>query len=146
MPSAKENQITLVKEAMLAEESWDMDRILSLRTSDSTHQLLPPSMGWPRLNNYEFKEKFSPLAPVFKGCFRLEPLNTVHDFENHKAVVWCMNTADTATHCGRFEIETIWQLQLTDDGTKIKAITEFVDSAYLLSWLGKLEAGDVAVP
>lgn len=52
-----------------------------------------------------------------------------------------MNTADTSTHVGRFEIETIWQLQMTDDGRKIKSISEFVDSVYLQTWLGKLEAG-----
>jgi len=72
MSSSRENQIALVKAAMLAEQSWDFDRILSLRTQDSTHQLLPPSMGWPRLNNDEFREKFSPLVPVFKGCFKVQ--------------------------------------------------------------------------
>ncbi|KAK5115719.1 hypothetical protein LTR62_000808 [Meristemomyces frigidus] len=141
MPSAAENQKALLYECLLAEQSWDRVGIVSLRTPDATHQLLPPTMGWPRLNNDGLKERFAPLAPVFVGFFKIEPLNIVHDFENHKAIVWCMNTADTTTHVGCFEIETIWQSQFTNDGTKVKQISEFVDSTYLTEWLGKLEAG-----
>jgi hypothetical protein len=73
MTSIKEKQAALIEQAMAAEASWDVDRIISLRTPDATHNLLPPSMGWPTLNNDDFKEKFGPLCPVFAGKFKVGP-------------------------------------------------------------------------
>ena len=71
MASALENQKALVEKIVQAEESWDLDRIISLRTADATFQILPQTMDWPMLKGAEFKERMGPLVPVFAGRFKV---------------------------------------------------------------------------
>ncbi|KAK3628548.1 hypothetical protein LTR56_005020 [Elasticomyces elasticus] len=140
MPSSLDNQKELLQRAIAAEESWDLDLLISLRTSDATHQLLPKTLDWPELDNAGVKEHMGRLAPVFKGGdYKIEIYSTVHDAEAHQASVYCMQTATTATPAGDFAMETVWLFSFTEDGTKITSVKEFVDSGYLTGWLAKLQ-------
>jgi hypothetical protein len=47
-----------------------------------------------------------------------------------------MNRADTPL--GPFEVETLFLLGFTEDGKQLRSVEEFVDSAYLTDFLGKL--------
>jgi len=71
MPSPLENQKALLEAIRKAEESWDLDAIVALRTSDATHELLPKTLDWPVLDNAGFKERMAGLVPVFQGNFKV---------------------------------------------------------------------------
>ncbi|KAK3074084.1 hypothetical protein LTR53_003796 [Teratosphaeriaceae sp. CCFEE 6253] len=137
-----ENQKQLVDKIRKAEESWDLDAIVSLRTPDATQELLPKTLGWPVLDNVGFKERMGGLAPIFQGCYKIKDLSTVHDADAHKATAHWMQTASTNTPGGGFALESVWMWTFTGDGTQVVSAKEFVDSAYLSQWLEKLQ-GDV---
>jgi len=50
-----------------------------------------------------------------------------------------MQTASTQTPAGEFALESVWMFGFSEDGTQVTSAKEFVDSAYLSSWLAKLQ-------
>ncbi len=60
----------------------------------------------------------------------------MHDGESHQSMIHIWNHSDSII--GPFEVETVWFLDFTEDGKKIKKVEEFVDTDYLTNFLGKL--------
>ena len=61
----------------------------------------------------------------------------IHDVDEHTCAVYISNNSGSAV--GPFDVDTIWWLTFTDDGTKICKVTEFIiDSEALAAWLAKL--------
>lgn len=65
MPSAHKNLKELADAFMSVEATWDIEKIMGIRTADCTHQLLPRSLGHPSRNNEEFKSFYNQLVPLW---------------------------------------------------------------------------------
>lgn len=68
--------------------------------------------------------------------FQNDVLQIVHDAEAHKCVLHIMNTAGTPA--GPFEMESVFILTFTKDGSKICKVDEMLDSEYINAFFAKL--------
>ena len=65
MSSSLENQKALTKRFIQAEEAWDYEANIQLRTDDCTQHLVPTTLGHPPRNNDEFREFYAQLKPLW---------------------------------------------------------------------------------
>ncbi len=67
MSSSLDNQKALAKKFIELDATWDGEKIVTIRTDDCTHQLLPESLGHPKRNNKEFKQFYAQFAPIWSN-------------------------------------------------------------------------------
>nr|OQO24642.1 hypothetical protein B0A51_08728 [Rachicladosporium sp. CCFEE 5018] len=137
MPSILENQKSLVATMLKQEETWDLSAIFALRTPDFTHNLLPADIGGPSRNQDESRQLYETLKPFWK-TYKVTKHAEIHDVDEHKAALHTFSSAETTV--GHFEMETMWFLTFNEDGTKIKVLTELVDSRSVAELFVKIEA------
>ena len=67
---------------------------------------------------------------------QIDVLQAMHDVDSHKSVIYVMNRLETPV--GPFEMESVFMLTATEEGTKVRKVEEIVDSEYLLHFLAKV--------
>ncbi|KAK6440404.1 hypothetical protein LTR95_003378 [Oleoguttula sp. CCFEE 5521] len=137
MPSVLDNQKSLVATMLKHEETWDLEAIFALRTTDFTHNLLPSDIGGPSRNQDESRQLYETLKPHWKS-YKVTKRAEIHDVDEHKAALHTFSSAETDV--GHFEMETMWFLNFNEDGTKIKVLTELVDSRSVAELFEKIKA------
>ena len=115
--------------------AWKPEAIMAYRTSDCIHQILPASLGRQPMNNEQYLASLTPIIPAFKN-FHITATNTVVDEEARKVVMHAYSTA--TTDLGDYSNEYMLVLQMTEDGTKVVRLEEFVDSKYSAEYLPRL--------
>lgn len=109
--------------------SWDVPSILSVRSLDCLHHTLPATLLVPPRTNSEYASFLEPMLPVFRAV-RFEAIHdkqTLVDVEARKVVMHCRSTA--VTDVGQYENEYVFILTMSEDGTLLDEIVEFIDSA-----------------
>jgi hypothetical protein len=125
--------------------SWDMDKILSVRSPNCIHHCPPKSLhGGPSYTNAEFAAFFSNILPLLRN-FRGEVVgggdkeeSFVVDVERRKVAMHLRGYADS--DIGPYENEYIVVLKMTERGDLVEEIVEFLDSGYTEKFFGKLQA------
>ncbi|KAK6432157.1 hypothetical protein LTR95_011677 [Oleoguttula sp. CCFEE 5521] len=139
MPSVLENQKSLVATMLKHEETWDLEAIFALRTPDFTHNLLPADFGGPSRNQDESRQLYETLKPHWKS-YKITKKAEIHDVDEHKAALHTFSSAESTV--GHFEMETMWFLTFIEDGTKIKVLSELVDSRSVAELFERIKALD----
>ncbi|KAL1854510.1 hypothetical protein VTK73DRAFT_8732 [Phialemonium thermophilum] len=112
------------------------------------HRLLPASMGVPPRTNAEYAAWIQNMYTVIRG-FRLRLVGTAGPSDTNskaglivdeKARTVGLHLASSAeTDVGDYANEYFWMLRFNEDVTVIEEVIEFVDSAYTVGFLAKLE-------
>jgi ketosteroid isomerase-like protein len=118
-----------------AYHAQDAEKIMALRTPDCEQVVFPVSLQRPPQKNTEFLAHFSAMKGIFWG-WKSEVLDTVVDAPAHKVVLHSIARAESAI--GPFENEMVFTIWMTDDDSQIKQVREFVDSAYVREFFGRL--------
>ncbi|KAI1846957.1 hypothetical protein JX266_006832 [Neoarthrinium moseri] len=124
MPSTK---LLITAQAFMdAYKSWDLEKLMSLRSADCVQRIFPQNLPVPARNNDDFREYFQSIQSIFKD-WETETLETIVDATAHKVVIHGICKASTII--GPFTNEVMFVLKMTEDDALIKDIKEFVDSA-----------------
>ncbi|KIX09552.1 uncharacterized protein Z518_00632 [Rhinocladiella mackenziei CBS 650.93] len=107
-------------------EKWDIDAIMAPRTPDCTYHTLPKSLNRPVMNNEAFRAHYTGVIPYLRN-FRVAISDTVIDIKTNQVAFHTTSTAETVI--GPYESEQTIFLKMTEDGTKICEMKEFLDSA-----------------
>ncbi|KAF9730069.1 hypothetical protein PMIN01_12002, partial [Paraphaeosphaeria minitans] len=106
-------QKSTAKAVIDAYTAWDIDRILSYRTPECQHQVLPSSMGRGPESNDEYRAYLSTIMPLYSE-FTVAVLKEIQDAETHTCLIYASSTADTKI--GRYGNEYALILTFTEDG------------------------------
>ncbi|KAJ1556279.1 hypothetical protein HK405_003455 [Cladochytrium tenue] len=119
--------------------AWDIEAILAIRAPDCKHKVLPASLKRPEQgqSNDEHRAYFANIQPLFKG-FTGHVKDIAVDVDARAAVVWAYSTSESVI--GPYSNEYMLWLKMTEDGTKLIEIREFVDSGYSTGFFGKLRS------
>ncbi|KAK3372726.1 hypothetical protein B0H63DRAFT_302886 [Podospora didyma] len=120
---------------MDAMNTLDLPKIMSLHTEDYRHQMLPLSLKVPVMDNAGYEAYFKKDLPLFHTyeCFIND---LIEDYKQKKIVVYARDRADT--DLGEYRCEYMLTFFLTDDGTKLKRMHEWVDPSIAVPWVTKL--------
>ena len=67
MASTLSNQQSVIARMLQAEQAWDVDAVLALRSRDSIYNVLPASVGGPARNNDGTRELLESLKPLWSN-------------------------------------------------------------------------------
>ncbi|KAG4429039.1 hypothetical protein IFR05_015482 [Cadophora sp. M221] len=121
--------------------TWSIDTILSIRSPSCIHHTLPASLNVPSRTNAEYATFLEPMLPIFRGVeFAIinSEKETVVDVAAGKVVLHCRNSADT--DAGKYENEYVFILTMSEDGTLLDEIVEFIDAAYTVDFKRRISA------
>ncbi|EMC91463.1 hypothetical protein BAUCODRAFT_160969 [Baudoinia panamericana UAMH 10762] len=114
---------------------FTVEGLLRVRTEDCVHVSLPASMGRPDRNNEEYAMFFHQLERVLKN-FKMTTLKILNDPDQHMAVAHAKGDGETPV--GAYKNEYVFFFYFTEDGTKVRRVEEFVDTAFNAGLLPKL--------
>lgn len=119
---------------------FEFSAIMALRSADCVQTIYPRSLGYSPQDNVQYTEFFKFLQTMFHN-FTLKVVDdshTVVDIEKRKVTMHMSSYADTDV--GPYENEYWFCLTVTEDGEQIEEILEFLDSAYTIDFLKRVEA------
>ena len=87
------------------------------------------------MTNAQFADYFGPLLPLFRS-FTLTVHEVVHD--GRKVAMHLTSAAET--DIGPYRNEYMVMLEMTEDGSQVEKLLEFVDTAYTLPFFERLKA------
>ncbi|EAT81494.2 hypothetical protein HBI56_205900 [Parastagonospora nodorum] len=120
-------------------DAWELEKIMAYRHPDCQIQVIPASLGRPKMNNAEYRVRLAHIMPWFRN-FKATVHTEVHDAEAHTCMIHATSTAET--DIGPYANEYALILTFTEDGTKVINFLEMVDSAYSSKFFAALaEAG-----
>jgi hypothetical protein len=103
------------------------DALLRHLAPEFTHQVLPSSLEMAKRDRKAFSAHASGVTSIFKE-FAMVPQVMYEDSERNVVVAYCKMIGQL-NGLGSWENECVLFLQISDDGTKIVELKEFVDSA-----------------
>jgi ketosteroid isomerase-like protein len=103
------------------------DALLEHIAPDFTHQVLPSSLQMPVRDRKAFAAHAKGITSIFK-TFAMVPQAVYEDIARNIVVAHCKMIAELH-ELGPWENECVMWMQMSDDGTKIVEMREFVDSA-----------------
>lgn len=108
--------------------SLDVDQLTAPLSSDFTHQVLPESLGMPVRNKKQFAKHAAEVFSVFSE-FRMNPKAMFEDQGQNVVVVHAGMKGILKSSHEEWLNECMMIICLSEDGTEVVKITEFVDSA-----------------
>ncbi|KAH8882917.1 hypothetical protein GQ53DRAFT_883740 [Thozetella sp. PMI_491] len=120
-----------------AYNEWSPDKILSYRTEDCVHEILPRSLGRPPMSNEDHRAQFSTILTQFRK-FTVKATDVFEDEKENKIVVWAHSTAET--DIGPYANEYMLVFYFNETGDKIVRFLEWVDSAYSKDFFARLRS------
>lgn len=108
--------------------SLNIDELMAPLSSDFSHQVLPESLGMPVRNANQFAEHAAKIISVFSQ-FRMSPKAIFEDQEQNAVVVHARMEGTLKGSKGEWLNECVMIICLSEDGTRVVQIKEFVDSA-----------------
>lgn len=123
----------------------DLGGAIALRTPDCTQQMLPASLGFLSrgLTNDEYVayvQRVGQVAPLMNFTLRVADGRAPVVDEEEKVVVLPLASSGE-TPFGPYENEYVIMLGMTADGSRIRTVTEFVDSRVTGEFLGRIGLG-----
>lgn len=121
-----------------AYNQWTVQAIMSIRSPICIHYTLPASLRVPPRPNDEYAAFMEPMLAVFRSVHfsMVADDDAVVDVERRQVVLHCRNRADT--DAGEYANEYMFSLTISEDGTKIDRIVEFIDAAYTAEFKARI--------
>lgn len=104
------------------------DAMLEHLSEDFTHQILPESMGMPTRERAAFEEHAKGITAIFKK-FAMVPKNVLEDPDKNAVTVYANMEGELQGGLGPWHNECIMLMRMSEDGSKVVEMKEFVDSA-----------------
>ncbi|MCJ1469623.1 hypothetical protein MMC07_008258 [Pseudocyphellaria aurata] len=118
-------------------ETLDVEQQIAPRLPDCIQQVSPKSLGHPPTDNAGFRRSVERVFPNLKNfTFTVGHITT--DAESRRVVIQGSGRADTVV--GPYVNDFVFVLHATEDGTRLKMVEEFLDSAAITEWGRKLKA------
>ena len=114
---------------------WTIAAILAPRSPSCIHQTLPSSLNRPARTNDEYAAYFGSILHAFQN-WALTVHYTIVDEVKRTVVMKVTSRANT--DIGLYENEYMIVFWMTEDGSQVERVEEWVDSAYSKNFLGKL--------
>ncbi|KAH8768901.1 hypothetical protein F5883DRAFT_553157 [Diaporthe sp. PMI_573] len=108
--------------------SLNVDRLMSPLSSDFSHQVLPESLGMPIRNANQFAEHAAQIFSVFSQ-FCMSPKAIFEDQGQNVVVVHARMEGTLKGSNEEWLNECVMIICLSEDGTQVVQIKEFVDSS-----------------
>ncbi|KAI4144770.1 MAG: hypothetical protein LQ340_006538 [Diploschistes diacapsis] len=142
MGPTRNDLITTAYALVNSYRTWTMDAIMSLRSTDCIHRILPASRKQPPRSNEDYRAFFSTMIPVFQDFTpSIKEEETLVDEESRKVAMHIQSHATTAF--GDYDNEYMFIVKTTEKGDKVQEIWEFVDSAASNAFFPKLSQKQV---
>ncbi|KAF7513031.1 hypothetical protein GJ744_011297 [Endocarpon pusillum] len=109
-----------------AANSLDMDRMIAVRSPDCVAYILPKSLAREPMSNEKFRQTYTGMVSNFRHL-AYQVQSTVVDTTLNTVVMHII--ADGETIAGPWLNEYMYTLQMTEDGTQVRGIHEFIDTA-----------------
>ncbi|KAF2228521.1 hypothetical protein EV356DRAFT_498305 [Viridothelium virens] len=131
---SREQLITTALSFIAAYNQWTVQAIIAIRSPSCIHYTLPISLQVPPRSNAEYATFMDPMLAVFRGVHFsiISNDDTIVDVEARTVVLHCSNLADT--DAGEYTNEYMFSLTMSEDGTKVDKIIEFIDAAYTVEF------------
>lgn len=104
---------------------------------DFKHQVLPESLGMPTRDKAAFEQHAAGIFSVFES-FAMVPKAVFEDSERNAVVVSARMQGTLKGGKGEWRNECVMLIALSEDGTRVVAVEEFVDSAKALEMRAKM--------
>ncbi|OJD30586.1 cytochrome p450 protein [Diplodia corticola] len=104
---------------------------------DFKHQVLPESLGMPARDKAAFEQHAAGIFSVFEA-FAMVPKAVFEDSERNAVVVSARMQGTLKGGRGEWRNECVMLITLSEDGTRVVAVEEFVDSAKALEMRAKV--------
>ena len=124
VPSTRLNTVRALLDGY---ESLSVSRLLEPLADNFHHQVLPESLGMKRRDKKDFEQHAKGIFAIFDN-FRMIPQSITEDTERGIVVVHARMRGTIKVIHDEWRNECILMIQLSEDGTKIVEIQEFVDS------------------
>lgn len=108
--------------------SLDVGQLTAPLSSDFTHQVLPESLGMPVRNAKQFAGHAAQIFSIFSE-FRMSPKAIFEDQVQNTVVVHARMEGILKDSNEVWLNECVMIICLSEDGTEVVKVTEFVDSA-----------------
>ncbi|KAI2470480.1 hypothetical protein F4781DRAFT_174356 [Annulohypoxylon bovei var. microspora] len=121
--------------------SLSVPQLLRTMSPDFHHQVLPESLGMKPRNREAFAQHAAGIFSIFDE-FRMVPKSIIDGGPGSMAVVHARMQGILKGGAGEWINECVMMIQLSQDGTQVVRITEFVDSAKALEMARKYAPDD----
>lgn len=108
--------------------SLNVDKLMDSLSNDFSHQVLPESLRMPARNSEQFAEHAAQIFSIFSK-FRMIPKAIFEDQGRNVFVVHARMEGTLKGSNEEWLNECVMIICLSEDGTKVTKIEEFVDSA-----------------
>lgn len=108
--------------------SLNVDRLTAPLSSDFSHHVLPESLEMPVRNVKQFAEHAAQIFSVFSE-FTMRPKAIFEDLGQNVVVVHARMEGKLKSSNEEWLNECVMMVSLSEDGTQVVKIEEFVDSA-----------------
>ncbi|KAG2416028.1 hypothetical protein HFD88_007220 [Aspergillus terreus] len=135
MPVSRERLLESARVWIESMREFSPEAVLSNRTDDCITYLAPRTVGGKRIDNDRYREGFTWMSGQLKN-FQLDFVDgeaPIVDEVNRKVVLHMKSHAESIS--GPYENEYIFILTFNEDGTLLKGLIEFVDSASFSRWM-----------
>lgn len=117
--------------------SLSVSTLTSPLADDFKHQVLPESLGMPARDKASFEQHAAGIFSVFES-FAMIPKAVFEDSERNAVVVSARMQGTLKGGKGEWRNECVMMVTLSEDGTKVLEVQEFVDSAKALEMRAKM--------
>lgn len=121
--------------------SLSVPTLTATLADDFKHQVLPESLGMPARDKASFEQHAAGIFSVFEE-FAMVPTAVFEDSERNAVVVSARMQGTLKGGKGEWRNECVMMITLSDDGTRIVEVHEFVDSAKALEMRAKMAPKD----
>ena len=140
MSPSREQLAKLANDFIAAYNTNTPEGAIAFRSSDCRHSILPTTADFPNAFTNEEYKAYVTINFQRSNNFHLKlsdvaPL--IVDVETRTVVMYLTSSAETAI--GLYQNEYVYTLRINDDGTEIKEIIEYFDSAFAVEFLKKLK-------
>ncbi|KAI1338228.1 hypothetical protein F5Y15DRAFT_135785 [Xylariaceae sp. FL0016] len=128
MKTTKTQRMATVDTLLAGYDSLYVPCLLQPLSADFQHQVLPKSLGMPARDRESFAKHAAGIFGIFDS-FRMVPISVVDDGSTGMVVVHARMHGVLKGAQMEWLNECIMMIRLSEDGTEVHEISEFVDSA-----------------
>ncbi|KAK6189162.1 hypothetical protein LQW54_013558 [Pestalotiopsis sp. IQ-011] len=128
MPPTQTSGLRTVDKLIAGYGSLSVPTLLEPLADDFQHHVLPESLEMPAKNKQSFAQHAAGVFGIFEK-FRMVPVSTYEDRDANAVVVHAHMQGTMKKGAMEWRNECIMLIRLSEDGSQVKEIIEFVDSA-----------------
>lgn len=127
MESAKEQRMETIDALLAGYSSLSVEKLLKPLSPDFQHRVLPESLGMPARNRASFAGHAAEIFNIFE-TFKMMPKAVFDDPELSTVIIEALMLGTLKDGGHEWRNECNMTIKLTEDGTQVLDIREFVDS------------------